>query len=306
MPRKKTINEVIEKFREVHGNKYIYSEVKYIDTHTKVKIICPIHGEFEQTPLNHSQGHGCPKCCKTGVKLAIEKFIEKTKEVHGDKYDISKVVYKNANTKVCVICPTHGEFWVKSSDFLNGHGCKKCADLKKGMYQIGNNESFIKKARVVHGDKYIYTETTYKNNRVKVCIICPKHGKFWQTPHNHLNGDGCPICKSSKLELEVKSFLDLNSIEYIQQYKNKWLGKQSLDFYLPKYNVGIECQGVQHFKPIDYFGGEKSFLMTNKRDAKKMIKCKENGINLLYFSNKQYTNNIITDKDKLLEKIINK
>lgn len=304
MPRKKTLKEVIGKFIEVHGDKYDYSQLEYKDTHTKVRIICPIHGEFEQSPLNHSQGHGCPKCCKTGVRTTLEEFITEAKKVHGNKYDYSKVVYINANTKVCIICPIHGEFWQRPADHLNGVGCKKCGDSRKGLYQIGNTEKFIEDARKVHGDKYDYSKVKYINNRSKVYIICPIHGEFKQMPHLHLHGHGCPTCNSSKLELQIKSLLESNNIEYIPQYKNKWLGKQSLDFYLPKYNIAIECQGVQHFKPIDYFGGKEAFKMTNKRDLVKNKKCKKNGINILYFSNKQYEDNIIIDENKLLEKII--
>ena len=118
-----------------------------------------------------------------GKKLTTEEFIIKAKEVHGDKYDYSKVNYINVDTKVCIICPTHGEFLQMPSSHLNGRGCPRCSGNKKLT-----TEEFIIKAREINGDKYDYTKVEYVNNSTKVCIICPTHGEFWQTPNGHLSG----------------------------------------------------------------------------------------------------------------------
>ena len=98
-------------------------------------------------------------------------------------------------------------------------------------------------------------------------IICQFHGIFNQTPYHHVNrGQGCPFCKSSHLEKEVESFLKEKMIEYKRHKRFDWLGLQHLDFYLPKYNIAIECQGEQHYKPIDYFGGNDGFTSQKERD----------------------------------------
>ena len=130
--KKLSTEEWIQKAKKVHGDKYDYSKVKYYNAHTKVCIICPIHGEFWQTPASHLMGNACPKCGGK-TKLNTDKFIHRAKEIHGDKYDYSKVEYINATTKVCIICPIHGEFWQTPAKHLSGKGCKKCG-IERNFY----------------------------------------------------------------------------------------------------------------------------------------------------------------------------
>lgn len=142
-------------------------------------------------------------------------------------------------------------------------------------------ENFIKRAMEVHGNKYDYSKVEYINNKTKVCIVCPEHGEFWQTPHNHLQSKGCPICNESKLENEISNFLEINNINYEREKTFDWLKskyKLRLDFYLPDYNIAIECQGEQHFKPINYFGGLQNFIKLSKNDKLKYDLCKHNNI----------------------------
>ena len=150
----------INKAREVHGKKYDYSKTNYVDAKTKVCIICHKHGEFWQTPSNHLNGQGCPKC---GIESrqktqssTKDEFVKKAREVHGGKYDYSKVDYVNNSTKVCIICPKHGEFWQIPSNHLKGQGCPKCGIEARKESRSSTTEEFIKKAREVHGDKYDY------------------------------------------------------------------------------------------------------------------------------------------------------
>jgi Zn finger protein HypA/HybF involved in hydrogenase expression len=130
---KLTTEEYIKKAREVHGNRYDYSKVKYVDSQTKVTIICPMHGEFSQSPTSHLQGSGCPKCGndRTALRMNNEGFINKAKAVHGDRYDYSKVQYVYNKTEVCIICREHGEFWQKPKNHLSGYGCPICSGRKK-------------------------------------------------------------------------------------------------------------------------------------------------------------------------------
>ena len=299
-----TTEKFIEKAKEIHGNRYDYSKVEYINNHTKVCIICPEHGEFWQTPANHLNGCDCPKC-KNNFKSNTEQFIEKAQQTHCNKYDYSKVKYINNHTKVCIICPEHGEFWQTPNKHLRGDNCPFCSLTKKL-----DKSKFIEKAKEIHGNRYDYSKVEYVNNRTKVCIICPEHGEFWQTPANHLKGSNCPKCveNQSKLEKEIRKMLEKENIYYIFQYKTDWLKHKklmSIDFYLPDYNIAIECQGEQHFKPIFYFGGEKEFKNVQKRDKLKNLLCKKNNVKILYYSNKKYNDNIITDKKELLNLIKN-
>lgn len=294
--------EFIEKAKLVHGNKYDYSKVEYINANTKICIICPTHGEFWQIPNAHLRGNRCPKCwdeIKPSMLLSNrEEFIQKAKQVHGDKYDYSKVEYINSSTKVCIVCPKHGEFWQTPTHHLSGQGCKKC------KFKIYDQTSFVEKAKSIHGNKYDYSKVEYVNSKTKVRVICPKHGEFTVTPNAHITGGiGCPLCNRSHLEEEIALFLDNNDVIHEDEKKFKWLGKQELDFYLPQYNVAIECQGIQHFKEREFF--EESLDIIQKRDERKRILCEEHGIKLLYYSNLgiDYPYEVLENKDELLQKI---
>ena len=271
--------EFIKKAHEEHGDKYDYSKVDYVNNKTKVCIICPEHGEFWQTPNGHLNGKGCPKCGGTAL-MTKEEWIASARNVHGDKYDYSKVEYVNARKKVCIICPEHGEFWQTPGNHTKGKGCPKCY----GNYNP-TKEEWIASARNVHGDKYDYSKVEYVSCETKVCIICPEHGEFWQQANSHLRGHGCSKCNLSHLERSVMNYLDENGITYDYQKRFNWLGKQSLDFYLPDYKVGIECQGGQHFFPVEHFGSDKEFKQTLERDKRKKALCEKHGIKLLYFGN---------------------
>ena len=212
----------------------------------------------------------------------------------------------NCKTKVCIICPIHGEFWQRPDLHLIGKGCLLCANDKKR----NNTEEFIEKAKLIHGNKYDYSKVNYIDSKTKVCIICPIHGEFWQNTSSHLRGCGCKSCHFSVLEENIKHFLIDNNIEFETQKNFNWLGKQSLDFYLPLYNIAIECQGVQHFKKHKFFGGEDAYIDRIKRDKRKYNLCKENKIKLLYFTNvnenlipKIYFDTIYSNENDLLNAI---
>lgn len=129
-----------------------------------------------------------------GKFLTTNEFIEKAKKIHGNKYDYSKVEYERSSKKVCIICPIHGEFWQTPNQHLGGCGCKQCAILVTKKKESCTKEQFIERAKKVHGDKYDYSKVVYNGMHEKVCIICPMHGEFWQTPANHLSGKGCKKC----------------------------------------------------------------------------------------------------------------
>ena len=214
--RRLTTKDFIKKAKGIHEDKYDYSKVKYKNTETKVTIVCPMHGEFEQLPSNHLRGKGCPKC-SNNIKSTTEKFVRKAKEIHGDKYDYSKVKYKNTETKVTIICPVHGEFEQRPGMHLRGNGCIKCAVYFRSNNKKLTTEDFIKKAKEVHGDKYNYSKVDYKKTNTKVTIICPFHGEFEQTPNIHTQGSGCPMCGgSAKLSTEgfIKKAKEIHGDKY--------------------------------------------------------------------------------------------
>ena len=181
----------IARAREVHRDKYDYSSVKYRRTHDKVTIICPEHGAFEQSPASHLSGSGC-LLCSGKQKKTVGEFVSQARRAHGHKFDYSKVVYKNTDTKVEIICPEHGSFFQAPSAHLRGQGCPSCCVNKKST-----TEEFVAKALSVHGTTYSYDNVEYINSHTKVKITCPEHGEFEQTPNNHLTGQRCPHCHGS-------------------------------------------------------------------------------------------------------------
>ena len=187
----------IERAREVHGQKYDYSLVEYRSTSDKIKIKCLLHGIFEQTPNSHLRGSDCPVCGRilaiNNMRLDPSLFFQKAKEIHGDKYDYSLVVYKDIGTKITVRCLKHGIFSQRPSKHISGQGCPRCArELKK--YNALTTETFVAKAKEVHGNRYDYSLSDYKKSCIKVKIKCPEHGVFEQTPNNHLMGMKCERC----------------------------------------------------------------------------------------------------------------
>ncbi len=127
MGKKLTTKEFIKKAKIYHGNRYNYSKVKYVNSKTKIMIICKKHGEFLQTPSKHLMGQGCFKCgCEKIVSLksiTTKEFIKRAIKIHNNKYDYSKVEYKNAHTKITIICKKHGKFKQSPNSHLRGRGC---------------------------------------------------------------------------------------------------------------------------------------------------------------------------------------
>ena len=280
---KLTTEEFIKKAREVHGEKYDYSKVKYVNNATKVAIICPEHGEFLQRPAFHQRGAGCPQCAGY-VKLTTQDFITRAREVHGNKYDYSKVEYTNMFSKVTIICPEHGEFLQEAKTHLDGSECPECSKLLNAKLRTKSQEQFIEDARIVHGDKYDYSHVNYVKSSAKITIICPKHGAFVQTPNDHLGGAGCPVCNESKGEKAIRLFFDEHNIEYEMQktfpdckYKNVL----PFDFFLPQSNICIEFQGQQHYEEVEAWGGSEGFEYRQRMDDIKRDYCKNNGIRLI-------------------------
>jgi len=200
---KLTINEAKKRFKEKHGDKYRYFNFcRYEGTSQKIKIICPIHGEFFQSVKMHLAGQGCRLCSYEKRASQSKKtslvFITESKEVHGDEYDYSKVFYLRKDKKVKIICPIHGVFLQRPDVHLNGAGCPTCGRIKSDLSRRKTTEDFINRSVKVHGNKYNYAKTKYVTAKEKVLICCKKHGEFLQRPNNHLNGAGCPVCCESR------------------------------------------------------------------------------------------------------------
>ena len=219
----------IEKAILVHGDKYDYSKVNYIDTHSKVIIICKIHGEFEQRPSSHLKGNTCSKCSHINSaekrKTTFEEFIEKAILVHGDKYDYSKVNYIDTDTKIIIICKIHGEFMKKPlAHYWCKSGCPKCSNntySKPSILWLDFLSKFynINIKHYLNDGEFLIPTTRYKadgyckeNN-----TIYEFHGDFWH---------GNPkIYKQDEINKKTNcSFKELYEKTLIREKKIKELG----------------------------------------------------------------------------------
>ena len=152
LKRRKTTEQFIEEARKIHGDRYDYSKVEYITDKDPVIIICPIHGEFTQTPVKHLSGHGCHKCA--GREWTVQDFIIEARKIHGDKYDYSKVEFEKGHKnskKLTIICPKHGEFQQEAWSHLGLKcGCPKCNE-SKGEKLVSN---ILKSLNINYNSQY--------------------------------------------------------------------------------------------------------------------------------------------------------
>lgn len=187
-----TTDIFIMRGKEIYGDKYTYEKSIYINNRTPVIITCPIHGDFEKKPtkfINSKQG--CPKCSKY-YKPSTEEWIKLAQEKHGNKFNYDKVVYKNRDTEVIIICPEHGEFSISPREHLKSTmGCPKCYKDSR-LNHVNMLDFFSNK----HGNYFDYSKSVYNGSHNKITITCPEHGEFETTPSNHIehNNGGCPKC----------------------------------------------------------------------------------------------------------------
>jgi hypothetical protein len=277
-------NEFIKRSNIKHDNKYDYSNVIYKGIHIKVKIICEEHGEFHQIPHNHLNGSKCPKCSfyKRSVdQRKKEEFIKNSEKIFNGIYDYSNIKYINNRSKLKLNCTEHGDFKISPQFHLKGNGCPVC---RKNYTKKNNKLNFIEKSNKIHNNVYDYSNINYITNKIKIEIKCDKHGIFQQKPNDHISGRGCPTCSNSKGELAIRKYLTKNNINFFEQYTFndcKSINLLSFDFYLPKYNMCIEYDGKQHFKSIEFFGGDETFEGIKMRDVIKNNFCEKNNMKLV-------------------------
>jgi Zn finger protein HypA/HybF involved in hydrogenase expression len=280
-----TTEQFIEKAIVVFGDRYDYSLVNYYNTTIPIEILCRKHGAFMQRPDVHLQKEGCPQCGNEVVTYkrlneTVFKFIERANEIHGNKYDYSKVKYVDSKLKVVIICKEHGEFLQMPNAHLQKRGCPKCGKINMAVKTTSNTSDFVSKAQAVHGDLYDYSDVNYTHNRQKVAIICKKHGIFLQRPNRHLNGDGCPKCRTSKGELAIMRLLDKMGVFYEKEKKFPFCKKIRFlpyDFFLVDFNIIIEYQGLQHFKPWKLTQNMDAFRKRQETDVYKKQCAIDNG-----------------------------
>ncbi len=213
--RKLSTTDFVNQAHSIHKNKYQYPD-EYIGTYTKIRIICPIHGEFFQYPNFHiNRKCGCPKCKSN--KWTTDEFIKRAIMVHGNKFQYPDE-YTGINNKIRIICPIHGEFFqTPNIHVIQRHGCDNCSTERLKL----STTDFVQMSTNIHNNKYQYPDE-YLGSHTKIRIICPTHGEFFQLPTNHLQGQSCPACYSgfSKMSIDwLESIMEQENI-HIQHALN--------------------------------------------------------------------------------------
>jgi hypothetical protein len=246
-----------------------------------IDVNCKIHGDYK-IRYDHLKDYGCPKCLEVSTRNKNRnRFIERGNLKHNNRYDYSKVDYNTNKDPVEIICPKHGPFKQRPDNHLSGAGCTYC------NYKISKDD-FIDRSKKIHKNFYSYDNSDFTRSLDKVTITCPKHGDFIQRSSSHLSGSGCPICQESIGEKLIRNYLIDKKIEFIREKKFFDFSKYiEFDFFLPKNNLCIEYDGIQHFKPVNFFGGDIRFNKIKETDKLKDDYCKENKINMLRISYKE-------------------
>lgn len=226
--------------RAVHGGRYDYSKANYQQARANVEIICPEHGSFWQTPDSHLQGKGCGKCrdqqTSERCRSTTDEFVQRAKERFGDRFNYSQVTYVTAWEPVTISCVVHGAFQQAPITHLQSiYGCPRCAHSGTNRERRLTQDSFLRSALEVHGDKYDYSQVNCIDAKHKVVIICRKHGTFIQTASDHLAGKGCRQCGNADAANRRRKSQEKFIAEAMETHGDKY------DYSLLQY-VGAQCK----------------------------------------------------------------
>lgn len=260
--------EFINKANTIHNNQYDYSRVQYINTHTKVEIICPTHGPFLKAPVKHigKEKAGCPTCIKLTTRYKQAKF--KTKEelfsfcsdIHQNQYVYHDVLTKvdgliTTNDEIIYECKEHGIFYKTITDHIHMKtGCPTCGKNTAAVSLRKSSEEFVQQANITHQNKFDYSKMVYINSDTPIIIICPIHGEFKQRPGSHLNSKfGCRQCdndyKSKTHSMGTDEFIKRSEKLYGDRFDYK-----ETEFISSHKHVTLICKqhGSFSIKPTDH------------------------------------------------------
>jgi len=286
---------VVERFKAKHGGAYDYSNVVYVNAHTKVEITCLAHDyTFKQRARDHWDGNGCSLCAREAISISrlvsFDEWEASCVARHGAIYDYSKIVFwLGTNEKYVIGCKTCGSDFEQRASSHYTHGCPKCGKLLSIENQKKTHDQFLSEAEMAHGsDKYEYL-SDYNHSKEKVTIRCiPCDYVFEQEASEHTRGSGCPNCckgKSERLFGECLAEL-LPDVEIWDARKYDWLMNSNtgypleLDFFIPSLKIAFEVQGRQHYEEIEKWGGSDKLSSQQDRDDIKRTLCESEGVTL--------------------------
>ncbi len=288
-----TIRDFLSKAVAKHGiGRYDYSLVSDdFHKYDKIRIRCNVCGRiFLQSPKRHIVGDGCPHCRPFPKKDTNESIREKISLKHPNIELLGEYTGDN-DSIITVRCKIHGNTWKTTPHrlFQQKYGCSKCYQEERvKSLKNASKDKFMSFLKDNLSEIYDTSKVLFNGMHSPITLTCKRHGDFTITPTKIMyRGDGCPLCKESHLERRISQILSKNGIVAERLKRFDWLGLKSLDFYLPKYNAVIECQGEQHLIPRDdsLFNKQDKFHEKVHRDILKNRLCRENGLNMIYIIN---------------------
>lgn len=278
-------NEFLIKAKEIHGDAYEYKKGGFRGKLTDlVHLVCPKHGVQPMRAQTILSGTGCKQCYleRDGsrfVKYSNDSVLERIKAIHGDTYDYSLFKYGGSEVKVKLICKHHGVFEITPHSLLKGHGCYQCgreSHTTKTRYTL---EEAARKGNLIHANKYKYLSLDYipikTDHGVKnvgfIKYICPDCNRInKQKLASHLSGYGCKKCYESKGERRIEAFLLKHNIKHQREacIKNT---KYRIDFYLTDLKIGVEYNGIQHYKDYSLYSRDTGSAYIRKNDVAKIL-----------------------------------
>jgi hypothetical protein len=264
MGKKKTQEQFINECKLKHGDKYDYGETVYNGRHKFITYKCnTCNSIITQQAGNHLQGNGC-RYCNLSSDITTDEFIARVYKIHGNRFDLSEIIYTRSKDKVkvkCNICQY--KFERITDDLLRSHiGCSNCSNIAP-LTTI----AFIEKAIKIHGTDYNYDLVEFVNTYTKVKIYCKTCNIIFEMrPNSHLNGQGCKHCHTkSKGELFIiRKFNELN-IDYINDKTLHWSNLKRYDFILHDYKIILEIHGAQHYRETYFFTNTLKQIQENDK-----------------------------------------
>lgn len=285
MAKRKTHEEFVAEMAVENPNVMLLE--KYTNSRVKLSCKCMTHQQkFEMTSRELLKGRGCEMCQRENRSKGQQKthgeFVSDLKKINPSVEILGE--YVGSANKIACRCRIDGSLWEATpNNLLRGSGCPECGLKRRTEKRAKTHEEFVEDIKAINANIKILGN--YINSKTKLLCECQLDGHKWEsTPSDLLNGYGCPRCNASKGEKTIESVLSTKEIKYKCQHtfidcRHKY--KLRFDFYLPETQTAIEFDGIQHFKPIDFFGGQPAFEQQQKRDGIKDRYCKENNIKLI-------------------------
>lgn len=290
MSKKRTHVEYVNELLIKNPNVKVIGQ--YTNSKASIMHYCLIHNvSWKTAPARVLQGCGCPECKKEKFRQVRckthQQYIQEVKNVNTNIEVIEQ--YIDARTPIKHYCKKHNIFWdAAPSNILQGYGCPECGKDKIGEKNRKTHTEYVKELEIINSGIEIIGE--YQGAHIPTLHKCKIDGHVWHaTPANVLFGKGCPVCNESKGERQIRQWLQKYNIEYVYQktfIDCKDINALPFDFYIPKYNICIEYDGEQHFRPVNFDGREtelviQQFKKLQQHDKIKNQYCKNNNINLL-------------------------